>query len=174
MGCSNAMLMRYKVRIQEESAPGGILQIGGISGFNVASVTSVEGLSLGEDGEVSILEYDKRVRISDGIRAIPDLSMQIRIDGGVSGELLMTFFEDWYNERQKVTRTILIDLCNRAWNPVRTYEYVGCQLRNYDNGSAELGQSKLYLVNLKFTPYNVLLKKGIFNTIQSRLALATI
>ncbi len=166
--------MRYKVRILEESAPGGIIQIGGLATFNVSSVTAVEGLDLGEDGEVSLLEYDKRVRVSDGIRAIPDLTLQARVDSNASGEFLLTFFEDWYNERQKVTRTILVDLCNRSWRVIRTYEYVGCQLRNYSNGSADLGQPKLYVVNLKFTPYNVLLKKGIFNAVQSSLAVANI
>lgn len=157
MSCSNAILVRYKVRFQNEGKAKDSFGLGtGL--LPVKGVTRLTGLSLGEEGEVTLREQDKVVRIPNNVTTYKDIGMTVRMDADAYGLATFDFFTDWWAERRGWTRTILIDFCNRAWFPLFTIEAVGCSIKMFNFDEQNLAEGKFLIFDLSFTPYETNLK----------------
>jgi hypothetical protein len=123
----------------------------------VSGLTRVTGLSLGEEGQIDVPEWDTRAIISDGKRTLPTLGLQFRVDSDLKTlDLIASIF----NNRASTTLNISVYITKRDWTPLYIYEYIDCEIRSFTQEDQELGQSKLGLIDCVFAPYNVLLRKA--------------
>lgn len=171
MGCNNALLLRYKVRIRDES--GGVL---GGQNFDplglivLKEVTRVSALTMGSEGGVSLTEYDKIVTVPDGRRRVPSLELQIRMDGSVRGEFVRDMFFGWWEDRSEITKTIIVDICKRDWSPILSWEFIGSAITQISMDGMDLGDLKLGLIDLAFQPYDVIVRRGLQSLLESNIA----
>lgn len=161
MACRNALLVRYKVRVEEEApTPAGCIPADPSVWWK--DITKVTGLGLGEEGEVDVPEWDRKVKVSDGKRDIKAMSMQMKI---MSDLTAFNFFLSWYQFRADACRGVYIDICDRAWNTIFTFKYTGVEMRGFNMEDQELGQTKLGYVDMMFSPYDVLMLDPLGNVI---------
>lgn len=151
MGCSNALLARYAVRI--DNSPFRLVPI--------KQATKIDGLSLGQDGTVSITERDKIVEIPDGRKKLLPFAIELRVDSSVMFRVVENFFMDWWNNRNKRTHTIMVDICNRAYFPYYTWYLEHCSIQDLAMTDMELGTPKLALFTMSFQPYDVYIKRSL-------------
>lgn len=159
MGCGNALLIRYKVRIKDESSGLGGQPFDPMGLITIKQISRVTGLGLGDEGTITLTEYNKIVTIPDGRRKLPNLGLQMRMDGSVAAIFHLTFFEDWWEERQSKTYTIAVDITKRDWTPILTLEYQGSSILSHNYEDQDLGAPRLGFVNMTFAPYDVVLNR---------------
>jgi hypothetical protein len=145
MGCRNALLVRYKVFIDEETGPASTVPLD--------DITMAGGLSLGEEGTVTIPEWDRDIDISNGKRKIPAVTLKYKL----KGETLPTFkyFADWWNKRNSVCRNVRIEILDRAWQLLYTFVYTGVEMGGHKMEDQDLGTPKLGIWEVTLRPYDV-------------------
>lgn len=161
MACNNALMIRYRVRL----TPGcnvnpALLPL--VPTGAIANITRVTGISLGEEGEIEVPEWDRKSKISDGKRVLPVLGLQFRIDGNLN---TFNFFSNWFRYRNDSFFNINVEITRRDWSVLHTYEYLDTEMRSFVQEDQELGATKLGLVDMSFSPYDVLLKDSLGNYI---------
>lgn len=171
MGCNNALLTRYRVRIREENAGLGGQAFDPLGLIVQKNIISVTGLSLGELGRISLLEYDKVVEIPDGRRRIPPLGMALRLDGSAGSLAQQLFFEQWWDDRSNITRTIIVDITKRDWSLLFRFEFLGCMINSFSFPDQDLGAPQLGVIQMGFSPYDVRLKRDVVSAIESNIAI---
>lgn len=160
MACSNALLIRYRIRIlpgdcSADNDPN-MPPIPNPPANVIPNITRVTGISLGEEGEIEVPEWDRKARISDGKRTLPTLGMQLRVDGELPpGSETLHFFARWFNFRHNTRFDILVDITRRDFSVMYTYQYVACEIRSFKQEDQELGATKIGLVDMDFAPYDV-------------------
>ena len=154
MACSNALLVRYQVRI--EGTP--------YQRVPIKQIMKVGGLTHGDEGSVSLRELKKIVEIPNTVRTLPTLSLQLRMDGGPAGFRTTDFFRTWYKNRRYQTYTVLVDITSRSWKTLYTWKYDSCSIASLSMEDQELGQTKLGVMDMTFKPYDVnLIDPASFN-----------
>lgn len=159
MACNNALMIRYRVKANPGcNVNANVTPL--IPAGPITNITRVTGISLGEEGEIEVPEWDRKSRISDGKRNLPVLGLQFRIDGNQN---TFNFFATYYRYRHDTYMTFLVDITRRDWQILHTYEFVDCEMRSFVQEDQELSATKLGLVDMAFSPYDVLLKDSVGN-----------
>lgn len=156
MGCSNGLLLKYAVRIKNEG-PGSSLLASTVGNglLPITQISRVTGLGLGTEGSITLREANRRIQIPDTVRSFPDLGLRLRIDADLQGQLVFQFFTEFWQKRAGATKTIFIDISNRDRRPLFIFTYTGCSMKSYTFEDQELGVTRVGVLNMAFTPYNV-------------------
>ncbi len=170
--CDNALMTRYQVRFEEECAPVGFIET--VSPTKIwKEFTKVGGLALGDEGTIEVPEWDRKVKISDGIRVVEPVPLSFRVDKKAPGTAFAMVME-WADKRHDVCRTLYVDRCDRAWNPLWTWKFSGCQMLSLPKEEdQELGATKLAIWSFSLTPYDVTLLDGDGTTVLVRGVVGT-
>ncbi len=131
----------------------------------VADIISVSGLGMGDQGVVTLTQQDRIIEIPDGIRNLPDLTIEFRFKPYdlISVAIKDRLFE-WYNKRNTQTYDLSIFITNRTFCPIHAYKYVGCSINNITENDKSMGKSEFSIITAVFTPYDII---GMFNTIDA-------
>jgi hypothetical protein len=122
-------------------------------------VSKIDGLSLGSEGTLSLTEFDKIVEIPDGRRKLLPIAMELRVDSSLMFRVVENFFMDWWAKRRRVTHTIMVDICNRAYLPYYTWYFYHCSIQDLAMPGMELGNGRLATFTTSFQPYDVMIKR---------------
>lgn len=161
MACNNALMIRYRVKpVAGCNVNAAVVPL--IPAGSIANITRVTGISLGEEGEIEVPEWDRKSKISDGKRTLPPLGLQFRIDGNQD---VFNFFMNYFRYRHDTYITFNIEITRRDWSILHVYEFKDCEMRSFVQEDQELGQTKLGLVDMAFSPYDILMKDAVGNYI---------
>lgn len=132
---------------------------GAPSALILKSITRVGGISLGEEGEVEVPEWDRTAIISDGKRKLQTLTTQVRIDGNLeknvtsssnSASILSSIFAN----RNLVSVNIYLFITGRDWKTMYYYKFTDAQCKRFGQEDQELGAAKLGMIDVDFAPYD--------------------
>lgn len=153
MGCRNAVLVRYKVYIEDEDTSSG--GTGGGSVTPMDDVTMVGGLSLGEEGTITVPEWDRDVELSNGKRKIAPLTLKYKL----KGKTIPThkFFANWWANRNSICKKVRVEILNRAWELQYTFVYLGVEFAGFKMEDQDLGSPKLGIWECTLRPYDVMM-----------------
>lgn len=156
MACSNTTLQRFIVRIEiAQGSLGPALDALGSGYYAFQSIVSVDGLTEGSQGTVSLLEQGKIFNIADGYRSIEPLKLQIREDFDTEGFLEQHFFEQWWSKSNEVLCNIYIDITDRKWCILNQYRFYGCSFRAKSKPNMVMGSPSIGTQDFEFLPYDV-------------------
>lgn len=124
------------------------------------AITRVGGISLGEEGEVEVPEWDTTSIISDGKRKIQTLTTQVRVSeafaasvtAGSSDANIMALL---YSLRDLITLNVYLFITARDWSVLYYYKFIDSQIKKFSQEDQELGAAKLGLIDIDFAPYDV-------------------
>jgi hypothetical protein len=178
MACTNAKLTRYIVTLERGCGDWAGLADGDndivlamlpdATEVKFGKVTKVGGLTLGEEGEITIPYWDREGMTGDGKRKFENVTMQVRVDekfvqGVNSGEA--NAMAHFFNVRERVKFNIHVYLVDRGWQVLYEYVYTDSTLKKWSQEDQELGSPKLGLIDLTFLPDNAKLFDSLGNQI---------
>lgn len=176
MACSNGKLIRYIVGMTQgcgwdATAPtelvNDIAELGSqyipVGTHNdiypLDNVTKVNGINLGEEGEVEIPGWDSVGLVSDGKRKLTSFTLQVRVDEAIKGTGSITStagaMARLYKQRAALSVDVYVLITDRAWNVLWFYLMEDSTLKSWKQEDQELGAPKLGLVDLDFSPADV-------------------
>lgn len=157
--CQNAILTRYRIRFEDECVPAGMVEVSNPLKIWQA-FTKVGNLALGDEGSVEVPEWDRKVKVADGIRVVNEVPMAFRVNSIAPGSEF-AYIMEWTDKRAEICRTLYVDVCDRAWTPLWIWKFVGCQMMGLPKEEdKELGANKIAIWNFSLTPYDVSLLAG--------------
>lgn len=123
----------------------------------IADIISISGLGMGDQGTVTLTQQDRIVEIPDGIRKLPNLTVEFRFKpfDPVSSLFKNRLF-DWYNKRNTQTYDLTIFVTNRTFCPTHAYKYIGCSIKNLTENDKSMGKSDFSIITATFIPYDVI------------------
>ena len=198
MACSNGKLIRYVVGLTQGCeeytnawndaitaypALGNSYVSPNDNGGNTAvlsNVTKVGGISLGEEGEVEIPDWEKVGLISDGKRKLTSLTLHVIADtilnrtdagGNYDGASVMAAL---FAKRNTVRANFYVFITDRSWQVLWYYKFHDLSLKKFGQEDQELGAPKLGLFDIDGSPADVTLYDCNHNPIvQSQVPGAT-
>jgi len=108
----NAILVRYKVFIEDDDTASGGSGGGGV--IPVDDIIAVSGLTLGEEGTVTVPEWDRDTEISNGKRKLMPLGLKYKLKG--NNLPTFKFFSDWWANRNTQIKKIRVEICDRRFS----------------------------------------------------------
>lgn len=162
MACSNAIIVRYKMRIKQMQGPNiaGLTETVANGLLNIGQITKVGGMSLGVYGKEELKEFNKIFRVSDGIRTLPTLKAEMMLQHGY-GSLVRDYFFEWHERPNEVVCNVSIDILDRSWCPQFIWEFDGCTMIDVNFEDQELASPKLGKLTFELEPVNVSVLKGL-------------
>lgn len=142
MAKTNALIVRYKVFITDAAT----------NVKEVKSITKVGGFSLGEEGTITVPEWDRDAMIADGKRKLKEVTMQYRLMAGLDDH---RYFLSWWKARAGDNRDISVVWYDRAWTELFRWNWEDVEFAAFNGEDQELGSVKLGLIDVKFLPYEV-------------------
>jgi hypothetical protein len=125
--------------------------------FPITDVISVSGLSLGDQGTVTLTQQDRIVELPDGIRKLPTLNFTCRFkNGDIQSEFVKAKLFEWYNERSTKTYDIQIFITNKTFCPQHSYKYLGSSIKNISENDKEMGKPDFSIITISTLPYDVI------------------
>jgi hypothetical protein len=121
----------------------------------------VTGLTMGEEGTIEVPQWGITGMMADGQRKLSPISMDFRIQDGVSAETdtsLTALIFNMFENRGNAKYNINIYITNRAFQTLFVYNYIGCDMRSLKIEDQELGSPKLGTLTAEFLPLNVAVK----------------
>lgn len=175
MACSNAKLIRFAVAITRgcpddawdapelEGLAKLIPEEGSTTDPKILdSITKVGGISLGEEGEVEIPDWDVVGLISDGKRKLTNLTTQFRLTDKLSLGTTTTIPDNTsnilahlYARRHAVATNWYIYITDRDWNVQFYYKYIDATIKKWSQEDQELGAPKLGLIDMDLAPQDI-------------------
>jgi hypothetical protein len=166
MACSNGQLSRYIVQVQRGDCipatfPAALETLFPADGskYSIPGITKISGVSLGEEGEVELPEWDQVGLISDGKRKLTTINMSLRVDGSLSPGVMsgattndVERLAAWFANRHLVSAHIYIWITNKGWEVQRGYKAVDASFKAFKEPDRELGASVLDVIDLQFSP----------------------
>jgi len=174
MSCSNSKLIRFVLGVGMgcgntadplvgsfiASLPAG----GGPGGYQAAvgGITKIGGISLGEEGEVEIPDWDVVGLVSDGKRKLTTLTLQARAKTSLKNNQAslddgLSVLTEFYKARHAVAANFYVFITDRSWNVLWYYLFENCTLKSFKQEDQELGTPKLGFVDIDAAPENVYL-----------------
>lgn len=132
---------------------------GAPSALILKSITRVAGITLGEEGEVEVPEWDRTAMIADGKRKLQTLAIQARVDEPfsnivTSASSAANILASYFANRNLVNLNIYLFITGRDWKTLYYYRFVDSQGKKFAQEDQELGSAKLGLVDIDFAPYD--------------------
>ena len=144
MGKTNALIVRYKVEIDNQDIFG-------------SDIISIAGFNLGEEGSIEVPEWDRNAIISDGKRKIQPITLKYRLMRGLQTH---TYFKEWWDERNTSNRDIVVIWTSRDFNnELFRWVFLDCEFNKFTGEDQELGATKLGVIECGFLPYEVDMRK---------------
>jgi hypothetical protein len=129
---------------------------GGQPPFLLQNVMSISGLSLGDQGLVTLTQQDRIIEIPDGIRILPQLTLVIRFDNqDPISVLAKNKLFKWYDDRNLETYDIEVYITNKTFCPQHKYAYYGCSLFKLTENDKKMTDVSFSEHTLVVTPYDV-------------------
>lgn len=157
MACGkNSILQRFGVKmlyVQGDMNPALAGLANGVIHF--PQIVSVDGLTEGTQGTISIREQRGTHRIPDGNIVTPVVSLQLREDNDGLGETAKAFFDEWWRERENTLITIIVDITDRTWCIKYSYYFYSCTFLTRSIPAHVQGDSRIGIVDMQFEPYYV-------------------
>lgn len=169
---TSAKLTRFIVRITEacgpESAPPAtptvyspVSILGGLStGRIFTSCIKATGLSLGEEGTITVPQWGVNGILSDGQRTISALGLDFRVESNVPAtpnttpsdtEVLVNMF----SYRSATKYDIDVAITGRDFKALFIYKYKNCDFRSFKSDDQEIGAAKLGTIMTEFLPLEI-------------------
>lgn len=176
MACSNAKLIRFALGIKQGTCTDGWNTTGDtvIEALKtvipaeaspttpriLANITKVGGISLGEEGEVEIPNWDVVGLISDGKRKLTNLSLSARLTkslqlGTVDVDDTVGILAHLYAKRHALAVNYYLYITDRDWNVQYYYKYIDATMKKWTQEDQELGAPKLGLIDTDIAPQDV-------------------
>lgn len=159
----NAILVRYKVFIEDDDTASGGSGGGGV--IPVDDIISVSGLTLGEEGTVTVPEWDRDTEISNGKRKLSPLGLKYKLKG--NNLPTFKFFTNWWENRNSQIKKIRVEICDRAWKVLYTLVFTGVEISGHKMEDQDLGTPKLGIWEVTTRPYDVFMTDADGNIIVS-------
>lgn len=152
---ANAILVRYRAKFTiEGTAPAGFVAPSGY----INDITKVGGLNLGEEGSVTVPEWDRVTEISDGKRKLVPITLSYMLKAVAPDDPTMKafeFFMRWFKYRASVTMRADIDITNRNWETLYTFAAKGVEMTSHKMEDQDLGTPKLGVWDVVLRPYDI-------------------
>lgn len=124
--------------------------------FIIRDVVSISGLSMGDQGSVTLTQQDRIIEIPDGIRKLPELTLAFRfIPSDLESVAVKTKLFDWYNDRNIRVYDIEIYITNRTWCPIHKWVFSGSSIKNISENDKDISTPSLSQITASFVPYEV-------------------
>lgn len=137
--------------------------------FLVRDVVLVNGLSMGDQGSVTLTQQDRIIEIPDGIRKLPELTLAFRfVRGNLESEVAKTRLFEWYDKRNERLYDIEVYITDRKWCPIHKWVFSGASIKNISENDKDIASPSLSLITASFVPYEV----SYFDTLESILTFA--
>ena len=154
-------LTRFVVKITEacgSEAANAVIPSGGKIFTNCVKVT---GLSLGEEGTVTVPQWGVNGLLADGQRTLSPLALDFRVEDQVASTYAvasannMDMLVQMFSKRFIYKYQIEVAITDRGFKTLFIYKFKECDMRTFKSDDQELGAGKLGVIMCEFLPLDV-------------------
>lgn len=158
---SIAKLTRFVVRIKDNCYPASGSAVLPAAGQVFTNCIKVTGLSLGEEGTVTVPQWGVNGLLADGQRTLSPLALDFRIEDDIVASYVAAtakptdMLVEMFAKRSDHKYDIEVSICDRGFKAIMIYKFKECDMRFFKSDDQELGAAKLGTIMTEFLPLDV-------------------
>jgi hypothetical protein len=156
-----AKLTRFVVRIKENCGTSPAV-LDASAGYVFQNCIKASGLTLGEEGNVTVPQWGVTGMLADGQRTLAPLGLDFRVDDNLpttayalSGTNNVEKLVEMYSRRADIKYDIEVAITDRAFKALFIYKFKQCDMRVFKSDDQEIGAGKLGTIMTEFLPLDV-------------------